>query len=151
MGGRSGRPNKCGIERKIVNVVIAKADSNYSTFSNWAEIKCGVRQGSILGPLFFLLYINDLSKTVNNKSLTILFADDASVLVSNPNPTDFRNYINVVCEPMNEWFKANLLSMNFNKRQFIQFTAKSKSTSDINITYDNKQISHSHATRQQQQ
>jgi hypothetical protein len=41
---------------------------------------------------------------------------------------------------MNEWFKANLLSVNFNKTHFLQFTAKSKSTSDINITYDNNQI-----------
>jgi hypothetical protein len=96
MGGRSGRPNKCGIERKIVNVVIAKADSNYSTFSNWAEIKHGVPQELILGPLLFLLYINDLPKSIHNKSLTILFADATSVLVSNANPTVFQNYTNIV-------------------------------------------------------
>jgi hypothetical protein len=47
--------------------------------------------------------------------------------------------INIVFECMNEWLKANLLSVNFNKTHFIQFTATSKSTSDINITY-NKQI-----------
>jgi hypothetical protein len=41
---------------------------------------------------------------------------------------------------MKEWFKANLLSINFNKTHFMHFTAKSESTSDINITYDKKPI-----------
>jgi hypothetical protein len=81
---------------------------------------------SALGLLLFLLYINVLPKTINNKFLTILFADYTNVLVSNPNPTDFQN---IVFEHMNEWFKANLLSIKFNKTHFMQFTAKSKSTS----------------------
>ena len=54
--------------------------------------------------------------------MTILFADETSILVSNPNPTDFKNDINIVFEL--EWFKANLLSINFNKTHFIRFTAK---------------------------
>lgn len=73
--------------------------------------------------------------------MNILFSDDDnSVLVFIPNPTDFRNYSNVVFERISEWFKANFLTINFNEAHFIQFTAKSKYVSDINITYDNKQI-----------
>lgn len=71
--------------------------------------------------------------------MNILFADDDnSILVSNSNPTDYRNDINIVFERINEWFKANLLSINFNETYFIPFTAKRKYISDINITYDNK-------------
>ena len=61
-----------------------------NNISNWGTIECGVPQGSVLGPLLFLLYINDLPKITNSENLkinikTILFADDTSVIVSNPN------------------------------------------------------------------
>jgi hypothetical protein len=72
--------------------------------------------------------------------LTILFAGDTSILVSNLNTTDFRNDNNIVSEHIDEWFDANLLSVDFSKTHFIQCTAKSKPVSDINITYDNKQV-----------
>ena len=51
-------------------------------------------QGSILGPLFFLFYINDLQKIINNDVKMILFAVDTSILVTNPNKTDFNININ---------------------------------------------------------
>ena len=52
-----------------------------STFSSRQTIKCGVLQGSILGPLFFLLYINDLPK-VSSIAETLLFADDTNIFYS---------------------------------------------------------------------
>ena len=72
--------------------------------------------------------------------MTILFAGDTSILVSNQNTTDFRIDDNVVSERIDEWCDANLLSVDFSKTIFIQYTAKSKPVSDINITYDNKQV-----------
>jgi Reverse transcriptase (RNA-dependent DNA polymerase). len=52
-------------------------------FSNWEPVKHGVPQGTILGPLFHLLYINDLPRIMSDKSKPILFADDRSIIITN--------------------------------------------------------------------
>ena len=66
----------------------------------------------------FLIYINDLPKIIlntdSNKNTKIVsFADDTSVMVNNPNLTNFEWDINMVFKNMNECFSANLLSLNF--------------------------------------
>jgi hypothetical protein len=54
--------------------------------SNWGLIRHGVPQGSILGPLHFLLYI-DLSKSVDGNAKAVLFADDTSIIINSTNQT----------------------------------------------------------------
>ena len=98
--------------------------------SKWTKIKYGVPQGSILGPLLFLVYINDLPKAVEHKVLPILFADDTSILVTSPNNIQMQRDLNKIFMQLNMWFKSNLLSLNFDKTSFIYFT---KSTCKLNM------------------
>jgi sarcosine oxidase/L-pipecolate oxidase len=59
-----------------------KSNVTQSTYSNWGTVKHGVPQGSILRPLLFLIYINELPSTLNISSIPIIFADDTSVIIS---------------------------------------------------------------------
>jgi hypothetical protein len=60
-------------------------------FSKWERVKHGVPQGSILGPLSFLIYINDFPFSLKKLAQPILFANDASIIISNPSPEEFRS------------------------------------------------------------
>ena len=112
-----------------------------NTVSKWTKIKCGEPWGSILGPLLFLLYINDLPKAVRHKALPILFANDTSILITNPNSNQLQSNLNIVFAQLNKWFRSNLLFLNFDKTPFIQFNNGSKCTSVTQIEYEDEKIS----------
>jgi hypothetical protein len=96
--------------------------------SEWGEIRHGVPQGSILGPLLFLLYINDLPKilVVNDNAEVVLYVDDTSIIITSLNPTDFTNNANKILQDINKWFTTNLLSRNADKTQYMQFVTKTR-------------------------
>jgi hypothetical protein len=64
---------------------ICNDSENGNKVSNWAKVRHGVPQGSVLGPLLFLLYINDIPKIMNKTSAPIIFADDTSILFAHSN------------------------------------------------------------------
>ena len=115
-------------------------ENGHST-SPCSKVEQGVPQGPVLESLLFLLFINDLPKFINDKSVPVLFADDTSILVSHPNPLVFYKTINSVFQTFNAWFKHNLLSLNLAKTHFIKFISNNNNQHEIDIDYDNKSIS----------
>ena len=84
------------------------ADESIS--SNLLNITCGVPQGSILGPLLFLIYINDLFKASN--LTTIMFADDSNLFLSHNNISTLFKNMNIELVKVSNWFRLNKLSLN---------------------------------------
>jgi hypothetical protein len=77
----------------------------------------------------------------------VLYADDTSLIISSPSPTQFANKLNKVLANVNEWFKNNLLSLNLNKTTYLQFRTKNSQKLDPNITLMNNQITNSTNTK----
>ena len=91
--------------------------------SAMCHINCGVPQGSILGPLLFILYINDIVKCSDILQF-ILFADDTNIFYSNSDISELERIVNVELSKLSNWFKANRLSLNATKTNFIIFGNK---------------------------
>ena len=79
-------------------------------------------QGSILGPLLFLLYINNLSGATSFR--VRLFADDACLIMDNPNPKYLQDHVNKELVNIENWMRANKLSINYSKTHYMIFSRK---------------------------
>jgi mannose/fructose/N-acetylgalactosamine-specific phosphotransferase system component IID len=126
--------------KQKVEIKSPKYTQNF--YSNRETIKHGVPQGSILGPLLFIIYINDLSPTINISSEPIIFADDTSVIISSKKFEYFYAMSNTVLSHMNKWFNANKLTLNIDKTNIIKFTTNI-SPHVLNIEYSGKYVEES--------
>ena len=90
--------------------------------SETRSIKCGVPQGSILGPLLFILSVNDMCN-VSPILFKILYADDTCVLISGNHLNNLIKMLNIELISLNNWFKANKLSLNTKKSFFFYFSS----------------------------
>ena len=105
--------------------------------SDCAEITCGVPQGSILGPILFLLCINDLN-SASKVLQTIMFADDTNLFLTGKSFDTLEEQMNEELQIISEWFKANLLSLNITKTSYMIF-GNSKFW-DLNLTIEHSTI-----------
>ena len=87
------------------------------------DITCGVPQGSTLGPLLFLLYINDLKNSVKFAKASH-FADDTCLTYSNKNPKTLESNLNYDLKNLTQWLRANRLSLNVDKTKLLIFKSK---------------------------
>ena len=106
--------------------------------SHKKSIVCGVPQGSVLGPVLFNLYINDIVN-VSNKFKYVLFADDTNILYSGEESETVENIVNKELHLIYVWLCTNKLSINLSKTNFMVFS-KSKRPCIPRIHISNHQI-----------
>ena len=105
-------------------------------------VKCGVPQGSILGPLLFLLYVNDMKQALDCELL--LYADDSCLISQHKDVKEIENVLNRNFSNLCEWFVDNKLSVHFgeDKTKCILFSSKmkTKKADPLNINYRGRSI-----------
>ena len=94
--------------------------------SKTLPISCGVPQGSVLGPLFFILFINDLPNCCPDGK-TRLFADDTTIFFHSNSMDDIKTKGKTIMTQLTNWFKANKLTLNSDKSSFTIFRSSNKS------------------------
>ena len=100
--------------------------------SDIRNVNCGVPQGSILGPLLFILYINDFSN-VSDILFYVLFADDTNVFLNGKDIHIIINTMQLELSKLYNWLLANKLTLNISKTHFMVFHRAKHKNYKLNI------------------
>ena len=107
--------------------------------SELEPVSCGVPQGSVLGPLLFLIYVNDIQYAISGANVK-LFADDTNLFLHNRDPGQLFATANVCMAQLFNWFTANRLSLNLDKTNYSIFGPPHKDIKTYNLYLNGKII-----------
>ena len=128
-----------------IHVKCQVASSGRTEYSGYQVVNFGTPQGSCLGPLFFLLFTNDLYLHLNH-STSILFADDTTLYKTHRNLNYLRWCLQDDMNTLTDWFRANKLTLNIEKDNLHSLSTK-WSTKEFEIDLDGIKIKSSKTTK----
>jgi len=136
-----------GVSGKFYNLIKSYLDGRYQKVilsynngieSTWEKIRQGVPLGSILGPVLFLIYLNDLPNLASTGIKILLYADDLE---------NFETKMDNIFGDINNWFKVSQLILNNNKTHYLQFNTKNSCDYDLKLNYQGNYIKSSSNTK----
>uniref|UniRef100_A0A1Y1K185 Reverse transcriptase domain-containing protein n=1 Tax=Photinus pyralis TaxID=7054 RepID=A0A1Y1K185_PHOPY len=131
------------LKNRTQYVSLRHSNKGYTTNVNSDIIKLnvGTPQGSILAPILFTLFTNDVLSCIPVDATLSLYADDTAVVVSHPDENELRATCILTIENLSRWFENNLLFLNHSKTKFLQFhNYQNTNTLDINISVNDANL-----------
>jgi hypothetical protein len=109
--------------------------------SSTINTTCSIPQGSVLGCILFILYINDLPKLLNTINIkSYLYADDISIIFPSMNTDEVTNNLNTIFNTIFPWLEDHNLNLNLQKTNIIQFGPHQRTSLSINYSYQNNKL-----------
>lgn len=116
---------------QITKLDQTRSNTNYASY--------GVPQGSVLGPLLYLIYINDI-EDIEMEGKIYLFADDTCIMYSGKTMDEIQQKVNKDMPVLEQWFKSNLLTLNTDKTKYMTIANRNKTIKELNIKINNNKI-----------